>query len=98
MFVVFLAPYHPPIAFETTTHQLIAQAMDAATGTHSDTVALRDFQSAWAALTRDLKAAYHFEDVDQGREQVMYDDHLSMDERTLILALLDRVRPHRFPR
>jgi len=28
MFVIFLAEDHPPVAFETTTRQLIAQAMD----------------------------------------------------------------------
>ena len=94
MYVIFLASGHPPVAFETTTHQVIAQAMDAAAGTGHTTVALRDFQSAWAALTHDAKAAYHFEDVEQGREQVMYDDHLSMDERTQILTLLDKLRPH----
>jgi hypothetical protein len=94
MYVIFLAQDHAPVAFETTTHQLIAQAMDAAFGMGEASVAPRDFQSAWAALTHDTKAAYHFEDIEQGREQVMYDDQLSMDERSQILTLLDKLRPH----
>jgi acyl-homoserine lactone acylase PvdQ len=94
MFVLFLALDHAPIAFETTANQLIAQAMDAEAERRGNAVELRDFESAWAALTHELIAAYHFEDVDQGREQVMYDDGLSLDDRTLILACLDRLRPH----
>jgi len=94
MFVLFLAQGHTPIAFETTANQLIAQAMDAVAERRGSAVELRDFESAWAALTQELLAAYHFEDLDQGREQVMYDDGLSLDDRTLILACLDRLRPH----
>ena len=93
MIVVFIAYMHPPLAFETTEAQLIAQAMDVAS--HVATLPNRatpsDFGTAWALLTRDLKTAFQFPDVDAARAHVLNDDQLSMHERTMIISALERL-------
>lgn len=94
--VIFLSATQPAEVFETTQGGLIEQAneMAAHTRTIPGNVAIQDFDTAWTILTRDMKLAYHFTDVDAARRHVAGERGLTLHERTILLSALDRLEKH----
>jgi hypothetical protein len=94
MIVVFVSHTHPPLVFETTPALLMAHAMDTAesTGTAPRAGSGPDMETAWTALTQDMKSAHRFEDVAAARAHFEADEQLPLRTRSLILSALDRQR------
>ena len=91
--VVFLFHRQPPEVFQTTRGQLIARAIEAAAqSTLPGRPSFQMFDDAWALLTQDKRAAYHFPDLEAARRHIEHDRALTLYERGNLLSALDRLR------
>jgi hypothetical protein len=97
--IVILVPHkNPPSVFEATREAIIFMAADAsAATTHSTSIPpgllAGDFETAWGVLTKDLRTAGLFDDVDQAIEYYQgLPDGLTIQLSSHIITALRRIK------
>lgn len=98
MIVIFVPHKHPPSVFEATREAIIVMAADAsATTTHTSSIPpgmlAGDFETAWGVLTKDLRSAEIFDDIDEAIVHYQrFPDGLSIQLNAHIMTALQRIK------
>jgi len=97
--IVVLVPHkNPPSVFEATREAIIFMAADAsAATTHTTSIPpgllAGDFETAWGVLTKDLRSAAMFDDVDEAIEHYQgLPDGLTIQLISHIITALRRIK------
>ncbi len=97
MIIVLVPHKNLPSVFEATREAIIAMAADAGATSHTSSVPpgvlAGDFETAWGVLTKDLRCARRFDEVDDAIAHYrQFNDELTLQLQTLILTALGRLK------
>lgn len=97
MIAIFVPHLSPPMVFETTPDALVLLATEAsATSTHTSSIPpglmAGEFETSWAILTKDLRAARYFENASAALAHYRQtSDGISRGQHAQILSALGRL-------